>query len=320
VPCAYNWGVASYYRTHWGGFPSRPYYRDAFFEKRLTWIANCAQIANFTLYHFAYRKGNVSRYFVYVHSIFIPKEYFGKWYLESVELAHHICYYLGTFPNYWNTTNKKIVFAHDLMTASVYPMENEPVFYNEDSLKQSIAAREKMNIQGIPTKDLISEEEKSDIESLEGDFGLNNLMNYLYPERMDQSAKPAFFAQYPSGPGTDIDEAITKMAYFHKKSEILEWLRQKYALAEQKQSFDECIDKYYPKAKKPQYKIRDPQGIKNFPGIPIEQMQLPAPTARSVPRPPPEKTIIKLMFSFRVIIWSSLNGYQLILNLEEVKG
>lgn len=320
MPCAYDWSVFGYYRNKWGDLITRPYYRDAFFEKRLKWIAQCAQIAHFRLHHFDYRKGNISRYFVEVFSIFIPKEYFGKWYLESEDLAHHSCYYLGSYPNYWNLSNKKIVYAHDLMTASVYSMENEAVFYNEESIKKSIEARKTMNIQGVPAKDLVSGEEKSDMESLEGDFGLDNLINYLYPERMDAAARDAFFA-YPHGAGTDIDEAITKMAFFHKKFEIIEWLRQKYALAERKLRFDACIKARYPKPEpEPQYKILDPQGAKDFPGIPINQMELPAPTAQSVPRPAPKQMIIRLVFALGVINVSSLNGYSLILNVEEVKG
>jgi hypothetical protein len=199
-------------------------------------------------------------------------------------------------------------------------MENEAVFYNEEAIKKSIEAREQMNIQGVPAKDLISGEEKTDMESLEGDFGLDNLINYLYPERMDKKARDAFFA-YPHGAGTDIDEAITKMAFFHKKFEIIEWLRQKYALAERKQRFDRCIKARYPKPEKePQYKILDPQGAKDFPGIPINQMRPPTPTAQSVPRPAPKEMIIRLLFALGLINVSSVNGYSLILNVEEVKG
>lgn len=296
MPCGYDLNVLGYYRVSWGGFPSRPHYRDQSFEKRLTWIGNCAQIAHFRVHHFDYIKGNVSRYFVEVFSIFIPKKYFGKWYLESIELTHHACYYLGSYPNYWNISNKKIVYAHDLMTSECYSMGSRPE---------------------IPGK-YLSADEINEFLSLEADFGKKNLLKYLYPERMNQAARDAFFA-YPHGPGTDIEDAIKKMAFFTEEFDIRQWLMEKYSLGERMAKFDICIKEKYPTPpKKPQYKIIDPQGAKDFPGIPVSEMSIPGPTAQPSGAPRPPLKVMKLYFSFNVIISSTTNGYSMMFIAEEI--
>lgn len=317
--CAYNINVFGFGRTHFGVFNWMAVDQDPSFQKRLKWIGECAQIAHFRLHHFDYRKGNVSRYFVEVFSIYIAKQFPYGWSWDSMDLAHPTCYYLGSYPNFWNVPNKRIVYAHDLMTAAAFPMGNEPVIPR--FFGKPVSAEQMLEVfaRGESANEYISKDEKDEWNSLETDYGKENLINYLYPERMDMAARPAFFAS-PHGPGTDIDEALTKMSFFYKKEDVIQWLRQKYALAERTQSFNACIKQAYPKPEKePQYKILDPQGAKDFPGIPIDQMQLPAPTGQSVPRPPPKQMIIRLLFAFSIINVSSLNGYSLILNVEEVK-
>ena len=277
MPCAYGYNAWGLTRNITGLIPFFPVSDDKSFQRRLRWITQCAQVSAFVLHIFDYTRGNVSRYFIEVKAIYIYNKALREWGLISTRLAHPSCYYLGTFRNYWNTKSQKINFAHDVSMQDSYSIGSEP------------------EIPGQP----LAKQETEDLNSLVEEFGKDNLMNYLYPDRMDKGYREAFFA-YPHGPGTDIDEAIKKMAFFVQEFDIRQWLAQKFAIDERMAQFNACILKAYPKpSREPQYKILDPQGAKDFPGIPINQIQLPAPTAQSVPRPPPKQILIKLVFAFK---------------------
>ena len=274
----------------------------------------CAEFSSGHLHQLDYMKNNVSRYFFEALMVFVPVRMPYGYTYKTMPLAHPTCYYLGTYPNYWSPGNKRITHAGDLWTPSDFPMGNEPSLFNPFEEKIS-AERELEKISKAPLiEEPVSDDEKKEWSSLEEDFGKKTLMNYLYPERMEQKEKEAFMTGIPHSLYSEIDDAVNKMVFFRKKSEITQWLTQKNALDRRKLWFEKCIREKYPKPKKPQYKTPTPQGPADFPGIPISEMQLPTPGA---PGPPP-KNMIKLLLAFGIINVSTFNGYSLIVNIEKV--
>lgn len=316
VPCAYDWNVHSYYRRVDGYIGWRSVYWDQALWKRLKWIGICAAIANFRLHHFDYIKGNVSRYFVEVFSIFVPKRYPWGWAMDSKDLPKPSCYYLGTYPNYWNRTNKKIVYAHDLMTSDTFPMANDPLILRFTDKPISPEQLLEMLTRGESQEEYISSDEKKEWTSLEDQFGKGNLINYLFPEQMDKEAREAFMTGVPYSPYQVIDKAITDMAFFKKKADIIEWLRQKYILDARKLRYLRCIKVKYPKTEEPQYKIETPQLPADWPGIPTSEMELPPPTER-VQKPKGLERLITLRIIFNIIHIGPNNGYYLVLYIGE---
>lgn len=314
MPCAYDYNAYSFYRNVWGLIAWSATYKDKQFEKRLKWIGKCAQIANHRLHHFDYIKGNVSRYFIEVWSIFIPKRYPWGWAMDAQDLAHFTCYYLGSYPNYWNRTNKKIVYAHDLMTSDSFPMANDPIILRFTDKPISAEQLLEMLTKGESQEEYISKDEAKEWTSLEDQFGKGNLINYLYPERMDKEKREAFMTGVPASLYQEIDKAITDMAFFKKKNDIIEWLRQKYVLDARKLRYLSCIKIKYPKVSEPQYKVETPQLPKDWPGIPTSEMQLPQP---SYQKPKGLDRVINLRIIFNIIHVGPNNGYYLVLYVGE---
>lgn len=45
-------------------------------------------------------------------------------YIQTTDFNVPPCYYIGTFPNYWNTVNNWVAYAHDLQTPDTWAMPN----------------------------------------------------------------------------------------------------------------------------------------------------------------------------------------------------
>lgn len=218
------------------------------------------------------------------------------WGRGVVHLPDPACYYLGTFANYWDPVNKRIGFAHEANPGVSHPMENNP------------------NIPGV----YLAQEEIDEFNSLEGEFGEENMIFFLWPDKMPKDFSEAFFST-PNGIGTQIKDALTKMTLFHKEWDIVQWLRQKYVLDERKLRFRLCIEKRYPPPPKtPQYQVKDPQGPKDFPGIPISEMDLPAPEVPAGTPIPIGKKRFRLTLTFTILKITTFNGYWLQVSIEEV--
>lgn len=264
--------------------------------KRLKWITQCAEVASFGLHHFDYLKANQSRYFIEVFSIHGPQWMGTFWGRGVIHLDPTTCYYLGTYANYWDPANRRIGFAHETSPYVPFIMGNDPIIPGE----------------------YLAQEEIDEFNSLEGKFGKENMIWFLWPEKMPSDFSIAFFSE-PHGIGTEIKDALTKMTLFHKEWDIVQWLRQKYVLDERKLRFKICIEKRYPPpSREPQYKVKDPKGPSDFPGIPISEMDLPAPEVPAGTPIPIGKKRFRLTLTFTILKITTFNGYWLQASIEEV--
>jgi hypothetical protein len=319
VPCAYGYGTDMVSWDPHYGKDIRANLMDKRLRKRITWIMICGGFSSGYLHALRYFKSNEYRFFLEVLYVFVPvKMPYGYTY-KTVPLAHHICYYLGTYPSYWSPRNKLIVPPNQLMTTEDFPMGSKPSGFNPFDEKISVE-QELDKISNAPLIEKpISDDEIEEWSSLETDFGKDNMEKYLFWGKTGWDGAKDFYSEYPDGPGTQIDHAIDKMAFFHKKPEILQWLQQKNRLDKLKDQFQACLDKNYPKPKKPQYKTLTPQGPSDFPGAPMNEMQLPAPETQPSLKAMPSEKIIKLSFFFFLSTFTARTGYTLVLHVEEVK-
>lgn len=320
VPCAYGGGTGMVSWDPHYGKDIRANLMDKRLRKRITWIMICASYCSGGLHGLRYFKSNVYRYFLEAESVFIPvKMPYGYTY-RPVPLAHPVCYYLGTYPCYWSPRNKLIVPPSDLMTTEDFPMGSKPSGFNPWDEKISV----EQELEKVSNTPLIekpySDDEIKEMSSLDDDFGTDNMEKYLFWGKTGWDGAKDFYAQYPDGPGTKIDHAIDEMAYFHKKPSVLQWLAQKNRLDKQNKYFKNCMDKNYPKPKKPQYKTLTPQGPSDFPGAPMNEMQLPAPERQPSLKPMPTIGVIKLSLFFFLSTFTTQTGYTLVLHVEEIRG
>jgi len=198
VPCAYVYNV--YQLTGAWKF-GRPEYRPwsaAYVHpqllKRYTWILRCGRFVGGFIHHFDYQKSNISRYFLEVDSVLVPVRYPWGWGEAPKYLEIKKCFSLGTFPNYWNYYNKKIVYPHDFMTQHVAPMGNTPIMYNYKDLLSSFEARQRLGIEGTPTEEYIPELYKKDREMMEFFHGKESTEQYFLQAEALEKRKKAFEA------------------------------------------------------------------------------------------------------------------------------
>lgn len=294
MPCAYFWGSPGYFNLLGGpGLVAIPN-PDPTLTKRLKWIAQCAQIAAFVLHCLDYLPGNVTRYFVEVNSIWAPFRYEWGWWPKVTDLAKPRCYYLGTYPN-------RRVYLYSGMASE----EEKP-----ETTNFPIGAT--AEIPGYYVSDM----EKDLVKSLDPTYGKENVNLYLAKQRMNEPQREEFFRE-PQGILTDIDKALDEIVPPPSKHNILEYIALKRFMDERKARFDACKGVTYPPPpERPQYKTTDPQGVKNFPGIPVNQLQLPTPTQAPTPPTATGKNIFKLQIGLGIKWPSTENAYRLIVTIE----
>jgi len=245
-------------------------YADPMFSKRFKWIIKCGEIASGLLHHLDYIKANTSRYFFESTAMRVPFKYEWGWGMTVKDLAFHSCYFLGTYPNYWNVENKRIVYAHNLWTLVAYPMPNSP-FIHEAIL--SDAERKALN----------------DVEIL---FGKTNLEYYLFPERLPTDLSESA-RDYIAGINEQIDKYLHDELWFHDVEELKDYLMEKLALDARKKRFKDCIAVKYPTP--PKLPPPTPPPPAKPYEIPMKELIPPVPS-KSI-RVPGEK-YIELDFSF----------------------
>ena len=102
VPCAGNVYTWANYRQPSGlitpGFVSL----DPKLEKRIKWITSCAGVAAFYLIAFDDWKTKKWRVFIRIISIRVYPDPKRPWYWEILNLELHHCYYLGQYPWFWD--------------------------------------------------------------------------------------------------------------------------------------------------------------------------------------------------------------------------
>jgi hypothetical protein len=95
-------------------------------QTRLYKVLECANITTFLLHCQDQLAANRTHYFIEAQSVRKYTKERGVWEWFSYQLPIHICYYLGSFHNFWNTDNNVLVQAHNLMTRNTYSMHLAP--------------------------------------------------------------------------------------------------------------------------------------------------------------------------------------------------
>lgn len=294
MPCAYHWGAPAYFRNLAGLIAAFPSYPDKTLQKRLKWIGQCAQIAAFIHHSLDYLPGNVTRHFIEATSLWIPFKYDWGWWPKATPLEKPRCFYLGTYPNRW-------VYRYSGMPR----IEEAPP---ENSFPIGASAE----IPGFTVSDM----EKELVNSLDPTYGKKNVDLYLANQRWDEPLREAFFSE-PQGVLTDIDKALDEIITSKSKHNLVEYIALKRYMDARKAAFDACKGVTYPPPpEKPQYKTTTPQGVADFPGIPVNQLQLPTPTQAPTPPTPTGKNIFKLQIGLGIKWPSTENAYRLIVTIE----
>ena len=273
VPCAYHYNVEMCSRSrdgYWYG--TTPFTRTPL-EKRMHWIGQCSKITYGELHHFDYYRQNRSTYFFETLGIEIPKRYSWGWGKASLSLQKGVCYYIGTFPNYWDTQYKTLVYPHKMDPSRAYSIGN------------------RADIPGL----MFSEEERETLDSLEETYGRNNMLKYLYPERYPaseisewNSAKDLSDPERPDSIPKKINEDLSHVVFFHAEFDVKNYLAMKIELGDRKSEFDLCSKMNYPKPEKPiKPKAWTPQDIKD--------VVLPTPTTLPTTGPPGATQIFRTL-------------------------
>lgn len=167
--------------------------------------------------------------------------------------------------------NKRVIERADEGGAGVsFPMGSKPEIYGEY------------------TPQFLNDE----LNDIEQTFGKKNLYKYFFPNTMKEEERTAFFETSQSI-GWQILDAF-KNAYFPKYRIFVETMMlEKWALEAQIKKYNDCIKKNWPVAPKiPKATVKTPIGPAEWPGIPMDQLALPTPTAPSGGRrAPPEQTL-----------------------------
>jgi hypothetical protein len=296
VPCT-TWvgGINLFYDKNLG-FLRMEYPINESLLKRITWIVQCGLLAGITITGECNWKSNTTKYFIKANSIWVPVIMFGRADFEYRKLDNPICYFVGTYPNYWNTTSRSITFAHYMGGGAYFSMGSEPGLLGE----------------------YIPIETRKDIVELSNSFNRKDLEWLLYSgiisgdatdeerERLDKFRR-------------DYDSAVSRIGWSWEKEHIKYYMGQMWELAAKRRIRSDCWKKYYPVTPKAsQAKVISKTPGQTFPGIPMNQLALPSPTGRFVfPNKPLERGFL-MTFQMGIDENTQYNALTLLLLLQEL--
>ena len=269
--------------------------KDNGFERRIKWIGECASIGGGALHHFDYVKANTSRYFFQTRYIYIPFKYAWGWGIIAQTLAFPTCYYLGSYPNYWNTQNRRIVFAHDLMTSECYAIGNKPTMMAE----------------------YLPEVDRDVLNDTINLFGVNNILDYFHPERVPA---PTSIEQgeLQRKLRLEIQTALADVTLFYDPFDIEQFMLQKPLLDARQKRFKDCVARTWPKPVKTYTpKPITPTATPPITSTPMNEIQIPATQIPPIPTGTPGQRIQRLTFNYGMKSDTPENILQLTIWLEE---
>lgn len=264
--------------------------------KRMTWIVKCGLVAYLSLMGEVNWKSNTTKYFIRANRFWIPMPPPSIWPWKMGGEAKPVCYFLGTYSNYWNMQDRSITFAHAMGGGASYPMGSGGGLAGEYIPEQTI----------------------EDLKELESSFNRKDLEWLYYSgvipgDATDEERERLYkFRQ-------DYQSARSKLGWSYEMVKIDHTIMQLWALKEKRKRRSDCFKRYYPvKPKTPRAKVKSVTPGQTFPGIPMNELTLPTPTAPSAgPRAAPEKTL-SLTLTFGIKENVAYNALDLTLNLQEL--
>lgn len=269
--------------------------KDNGFENRMKWIGNCAAILAGYLHHFDYIKANTSRYFFQTTDIWVPKQYPWGWGLAALSLAFPTCYFLGSYPNYWNTQNRRIVYAHDLMTSECYAIGNKPTMMGE----------------------YLPDVDRETLDQTINYFGADKMLDYFHPERIPPP-KSIEEGEAQRKLRLEIETALAGVSLFYDPFDIEQFMLQKPQLDARQTNFKNCVNQVWPKPVK-EYKPKPPPPTAPPPLtlVPMDEIQKPTPEIPPIPTGVPGQRVLRLTFNYGIKQYTLNNALEFIIWLEE---
>ncbi len=270
-------------------------------EQRLTqrfrWLIKCAHISFFNVWAIHIWQRRRSYYFAETQALVKEVVIEGQIRLAPDYEAPHECYFLGSFPIYWDEDKDVVTYAHVF-----------PVFHRSPLLKRPSHS----TLPGwSPTREQINEYVPRDDSNrvLTIPWGTDQ-------RRIDSlnDWETLYKAQFNRDP-TGLE--VTKMGYFfgiewelpppgtpfltNGLTPDASWIsmeKQQQVIDNMDRITNECINKnYLDKPKVPQRLIRTPWGPSEWPGKPISQLGIPAPIGDSA-MIPEKKLRLTISFGF----------------------
>ena len=295
MPCAYDYNVYHMTRTPDGRWTWTATVKDTGFERRMKWIGACSSILGGNLHHFDYIKANTSRYFFETQSVWIPKLYAWGWGIDALDLSFPTCYFLGSYPNYWNTQNRRIVFAHDLMTSECYSIGNKPTMMGE----------------------YFPDVDREALDQTINQFGAEKILDYFHPERVPPP-KSIEEGEVQRKLRQEIKTALADVSLFYNPFDIEHFMLQKPQLDARQKRFKDCEARTWPKPVKP-YTPRPitPTTTPPVTATPMDEIQKPTPEISPIPTGAPGQRVQRLTFNYGIKPNTPDNILQLYIWLEE---
>jgi len=296
VQCLYLYNVSNWSRTQWGLVYLTSSNADPSYWKRLNWILKCANASMGGLHHFDDLKTNKSTYFVKIEQIFVPVRFVWGWGLQSKDLQFPQCYYIGTYPNYWDFKNGIIVYPHNLPVTDFAQMGSKPRMFDMNALAKSADLWKTMGIYGQPVDEFVPSTRASEIKEITNKYGKESLTYYFNPEKIPPEFTKEQREQIERT-NKAIEDDLMHITIFHKPKQLGAYFGQHFALEERTYRYNMCVKKVYPKPTYvPKSKIQTPTGPQTY--TPEPTLKLPYPDMAERPGIAPPWGILNLLLNF----------------------
>jgi hypothetical protein len=317
VPCAYEYGGAPFsMKTPWQVY-TRFTHVDMKLFKKMEWISKCGAFANGYLARFVSRKSPIVRYVLKLENKF-------EWYERSPGFWDYrvipvipTCYYLGTYPVYWNVDNKIVVYPDNLMTPNAYPMGNKANIPKRVKGMGLIEWLKEAEETGGTPFEFLADVERKDLRDVVGEFGMDNVLNYLKPERITK--KLTFDEETALRElNSKIGQILSEYTLRYDREFLYDYVLQDDWIQKRDKAFKECIARMYPKKpREPTTRVPTALGPSDWPGKPMEELEKPIPERTPTPFPKEGERLFRLRFWYGIRYGVPYNALELRLEIEE---
>lgn len=205
---------------------------DKKLAKRITWIIRCAGASSFYSILFNDFKSNAFKSFIEVITI---RNYFdptNPWRYEIADLQPHQCYFLGTFPWYWNFRTHTAVHPMtsydensvqfqmrlqwkdiDSRILEAYTDEEIKFFHGEEALKSITAQRKFLIYLGNRLNDCLKEYYPKEAKPTPGTVMTPDGLKNWPGVQMTELRLPGTNPPFQPGPGQKIIKVILSVSF-----------------------------------------------------------------------------------------------------------
>ena len=300
IPCAYQYDALFFSMSRPGVIATRFTYVDKSLFKKMQWIAKCGSYQGGYLHRFISLKSPITRYILEVRNKY---EYYerspGFWDYRTRPTVPS-CYYLGTYPIYWNIDNKGVAYPDNLGTANSYPIGTKAGIPKKVKGMGLIQFLKESFEKGTEPMEFIPDVDRNDMKDVVNEFGLENVLNYLKPGRITKKMTLDEESALRELNGK-IDQTLSHITFRYDRDLLFDYFLQDDWFSKRDKAFKACLAAQYPKKpREPVITVPTLQAPAEFPGKPMEELLKPSPEMTPLPGPPLGKRILKLTFYFGI--------------------